>query len=429
MIRCTVGGTCSNVQVQASRAEGAIVNMKAMRTIARMCLLAQATACSGSSPPPAAAPEQAGLSTAEHGGGSAARGHGSVGIDERSYGQVDGKEVFLYTLTNEHGLSLKVTNYGTIITEFHVPDREGKLGDIVLGYESLDGYLKATPYFGATVGRVANRIKNAQFELEGKKYQLVANNGPHSLHGGVKGWDKVVWEATPEESSKGPTILFAYVSRDGEEGFPGTVAASVRYTLSNDNALHIDMQATTDEATIVNMAHHSYWNLAGYNSGPILDQELTIAAQSYTPSMPTDNGDPVPDGNVKPVQGTPFDFTVAKPIGKDLQAAGGKPVGFDHNWILDGEPSKMRFAARVRDPKSGRVLTLETDEPGIQFYTGNFLDGSITGKGATYARYTGFCLETQRYPNAINVPAWKSQVILKPGQTYEHSMVLRFSAE
>jgi len=403
--------------------------MKTKRVIARASLLALASACSGTPAPPAAAPEQARLASAEPGRDSAAPGHGGLGIDKQSYGQVDGKEVFLYTLTNEHGLSLKATNYGTIITEFRVPDRDGRLGDIALGYESLDGYLKATPYFGATAGRVANRIKNARFELEGKQYQLAANNGPHTLHGGVKGWDKVVWEATPEESSQGPTILFTYVSKDGEEGFPGNVTASVRYTLSNDNAFHVDMQATTDKATIVNMAHHSYWNLAGYNSGPIVDQELTIAAQSYTPSMPVDHGDPVPDGTVRPVQGTPFDFTVAKPIGKDLPAAGGKPVGFDHNWIIDGEPGKLRLAARVKDPKSGRVLTLETDEPGIQFYTGNFLDGSIVGKGATYAQYTGFCLETQRFPNAINVPAWKSQVILKPGQTYKHSMLLRFSAE
>jgi aldose 1-epimerase len=402
--------------------------MKATTIIVRTCLLALASACSGGPPPPAAAPEQAGLAAAEHSAGPAAPGHSS-GIAKQSYGQVDGKEVFLYTLTNDSGLTFKVTNYGTIITEFHVPDREGKLGDIALGYESLDGYLKATPYFGATAGRVANRIKNAKFELEGKKYQLAANNGPHTLHGGVKGWDKVVWEAQPEESPSGPTILFSYVSKDGEEGFPGTVTASVRYTLTNENTFNVDMQATTDKATIVNMAHHSYWNLGGYNSGTIVDHELMIPAQSYTPSMPVDNGDPVPDGTVKPVKGTPFDFTVAKPIAKDLQAAGGKPVGFDHNWVVDGEPGKMRLAARVKDPKTGRVLTLETDEPGLQFYSGKFLDGSITGKGATYAQYAGFCLETQRFPNAINVPAWKSQVILQPGQTYKHSMVHRFTTE
>jgi aldose 1-epimerase len=401
--------------------------MKATRIIARTWLFALASACSSSAPPPAAAPEQP--AAAEHGAEPAAAQPESASISKQSYGQVDGKEVSLFTLTNAKGVSFKVTNYGTIITEFHVPDRDGKLGDIVLGYENLDGYLKATPYFGATAGRVANRVKNAKFELDGKTYKLAANNGPHSLHGGVKGWDKVVWEGQPEETPNGPSILFSYVSKDGEEGFPGTVTASVRYTLTNDNTFNVDMQATTDKTTIVNMAHHTYWNLAGYASGPIVDQELTIAADKYTPSMPVENGDPVPDGTVKPVKGTPFDFTTAKPIGKDLQAAGGKPIGFDHNWIVNGEPGTMRLAARVKDPKTGRVLTLETDEPGVQFYSGKFLDGTITGKGATYAQYTGFCLETQRFPNAINVPAWKSQVVLQPGQTYKHSMVHRFSVE
>lgn len=400
--------------------------MKATTITARTWLFALASACSASPPPPAAAPEQP--AAAEHAAEPAAAPD-KASITEQSYGQVDGKAVSLYTLTNAKGLNLKVTNYGTIVTEFHVPDREGKLGDIVLGYENLDGYLKATPYFGATAGRVANRIKNAKFELDGKTYKLAANNGPHTLHGGVKGWDKVVWEAKPEETPNGPSILFSYVSKDGEEGFPGTVNASVRYTLTNDNTFNVDMQATTDKATIVNMAHHTYWNLAGYDSGPIVDQELMIAAEKYTPSMPVENGDPVPDGTVKPVKGTPFDFTTSKPIGKDLQAAGGKPVGFDHNWVVEGEPGTMRLAARVKDPKTGRVLTLETDEPGVQFYSGKFLDGSITGKGATYAQYTGFCLETQRFPNAINVPAWKSQVVLQPGQTYKHSMIHRFTTE
>jgi aldose 1-epimerase len=350
-------------------------------------------------------------------------------ISKAPYGTADGKEVSLYTLTNKNGLVLKVTNYGTIITELHVPDRAGKFADVALGYESLDGYVKATPYFGATVGRIANRIKNATFKLDGKTYKLAANNGPHSLHGGKKGWDKVVWDAEPIDSPNGPSIKFSYVSPDGEEGFPGTVKASTTYALTNANEFRVEMAATTDKTTIVNMAHHTYWNLGGYDSGLITDHELTIPADKYTPGVVDPSGDPVPNGTVKPVKGTPFDFLAAKPVGKDLQAAGGTPIGFDHNWIVNGEPHALRPAARIKDPKSGRVLTLEADQPGVQFYSGKFLDGSIKGKGAVYKQYAGFCLETQAFPNAINVPAWKDQVILKPGQTYKHTMIHRFTVE
>jgi aldose 1-epimerase len=337
--------------------------------------------------------------------------------------------VQLYTLTNKNGLELKVSSYGTIITQLRVPDRNGKLADIVLGYDSLDEYVRATPYFGATIGRIANRIKNAEFKLEGKTYKLYANNGPHSLHGGKQGWDKVIWDAEPKETSDGPEIHFSYTSPDGEEGFPGTVKASVVYALNDKNELVVTMQATTDKTTIVNMAHHTYWNLAGQGSGTIKDHELTLFADQYTPSAAVAGGDPVPDGAVKPVKGTPYDFTIAKPIGKDLEAVGGQPIGFDHNWVVNGEPNKLRPTARVKDPKSGRVMTLEADQPGVQFYSGKFLDGSNKGKGSTYQQYDGFCLETQKYPNAINVPAWKDQVILKPGQTYKHVMVHRFSVE
>jgi aldose 1-epimerase len=350
-------------------------------------------------------------------------------VVKADWGKVDGTPVQLYTLTNKNGLTMKVSNYGTIITELHVPDKAGKLGDIVLGYDTVDEYVKATPYFGATVGRIANRIKNAEFKLDGKTYKLAANNGPHNLHGGKKGWDKVIWAATTTETPDGPEIRFTYTSKDGEEGFPGTVQATVVYALNNKNELVVTMQATTDKTTIVNMAHHSYWNLGGHASGTIKDHELTLFADQYTPSAPVPGGDPVPDGTVKPVKGSPYDFTVAKTIGKDLEAVGGKPIGFDHNWIVNGEPNKLRPAARVKDPKSGRVLTLEADQPGIQFYSGKFLDGSNKGKGATYKQYDGFCLETQKYPNAINVPAWKDQTILKPGQTYKHVMVHRFSVE
>jgi aldose 1-epimerase len=350
-------------------------------------------------------------------------------VAKSDWGTVDGKTVQLYTLTNKNGLQLKVSNYGTIVTELHVPDRAGKLADIVLGYGTVDEYVKATPYFGATVGRIANRIKNAEFKLDGKTYKLYANNGPHSLHGGKKGWDKVIWDAETAETPDGPEIHFSYTSKDGEEGFPGMVKANVVYALNNKNEFVVTMSATTDKPTIVNMAHHTYWNLGGQGSGTIKDHELTLFADQYTPSAPVANGDPVPDGVVKPVKGTPYDFTTPKTIGKDLEAVGGKPIGFDHNWIVSGDSNKLRPAARVKDPKSGRVLTLDADQPGIQFYSGKFLDGSNKGKGSTYNQYDGFCLETQKYPNAINVPAWKDQVVLKPGQTYKHVMVHRFSVE
>lgn len=410
----------------------------AMRFLRFGALLGLLTACGGAQPPLAESPSTGPTAPMASSSATPAATPASapmpepkppVAVAKTDWGNVDGKTVQLYTLTNKNGLKLKVSSYGTIITELHVPDKAGNFADVVLGYDSLSEYVKATPYFGATVGRIANRIKNAEFKLDGKQYKLAANNGPHSLHGGKKGWDKVIWDAQASDTADGPEIRFAYTSPDGEEGFPGTVKATVIYTLTNKNELVVKMEATTDKTTIVNMAHHTYWNLGGHASGSIKDHELTLFAEQYTPSAPVAGGDPVPDGSVKPVKGTPFDFTVAKRIGKDLEAAGGKPIGFDHNWIVSGEPNKVRPAARVKDPKSGRVMTLEADQPGVQFYSGKFLDGSNKGKGATYAQYDGFCLETQKYPNAINVPAWKDQVILKPGQTYKHVMVHRFTAE
>jgi aldose 1-epimerase len=346
-------------------------------------------------------------------------------IAKTKYGSVDGQPVDLYTLTNAKGLVLKVTNYGTIITEFHVPDRNGKLADIVHGFENLEGYLKKTPYFGATVGRIANRIKDAKFTLEGKTYTLAANDGANTLHGGKKGWDKVVWNADAKETDRGPSIKFTYVSKDGEEGYPGTVTATTTYTLTNDNELRVDMEATTDKTTIVNMAHHTYWNLEGTAAGTIENQELTLFADKYTPYSP---GMP-PDGKILPVAKTPFDFTTAKPIGKDLKAVGNKPVGYDHNFIVNGDPHKLRPAARVKDPKSGRVMTVDTDQPGIQFYAGIFMDGTTKGKGVTHQQYSAFCLESQKFPNSINVPAWRDEVILKPGQIYKHTLIHKFTTE
>jgi aldose 1-epimerase len=345
-------------------------------------------------------------------------------IDKAKWGEADGKEVDLYTLTNRNGLVAKITNYGALVVELHVPDRNGQMGDVALGYDNLADYIKKNPYFGATVGRIGNRIANAQFELEGKTYKLAANNGTNHLHGGKKGWDKVVWDAEAMETPKGPALKLTYVSKDGEEGYPGTVTAVTTYTLTNKNELAIEMTATTDKTTIINMVHHSYFNLHGGTEGDIKDHVLTLFADKYTPGMP-------PDGRVVPVAGTPFDFRKPKAIGKDLEAAGspgaGTPVGYDSNWVVNGSPDKMRPVGRVEDPVSGRVMTVEANQPGVQFYSGIFMDGTTKGKGRTHTQYTGICLETQKFPNAINVPAWKDQVILKPGQTYRHDLVYKFS--
>jgi len=340
------------------------------------------------------------------------------------FGTIDNTPVQLYTLTNKNGLVAKITNYGATLTELHVPDRAGTMADVVLGFDSLDGYRTGTAYFGAIVGRVANRIMNAGFTLEGKRYELAANDKPHHLHGGRRGWDKVVWNASAIDTADGPALELTYVSKDGEEGYPGTVQAKTVYTLTNANELKVEMQADADKTTLVNMAHHSYWNLGGHNSGTILDHELTLYADQYTPGTPM-----VPDGRITPVKGTPFDFTSAKSIGKDLKQTGGSPTGYDHNFVVNGEPNQLRPVARVKDPRSGRVMTVSADQPGVQFYTGNFLNGSARGKGTTYVQYAALCLETQKFPNAINVPAWQDQVILRPGQTYRHVMVHAFSAE
>ena len=341
-----------------------------------------------------------------------------------AFGKLGDTPVQIYTLTNKNGLVARITNYGATLTELHVPDRAGALADVVLGFDDLDGYRKGTAYFGAIVGRVANRIMNASFELEGQRYSLAANDRPHHLHGGRTGWDKVIWNARPVDTADGPALELIYVSKDGEEGYPGTVTARTVYTLTSKNELKVEMDATTDKTTLVNMAHHSYWNLGGYDSGTILDHELMLNADQYTPGTPM-----VPDGRVVSVKGTPFDFTSAKAVGRDLKQAGGKPIGYDHNFVVNGVPNQLRPVARLRDPKSGRVMTVAADQPGVQFYTGNFLDGSAKGKGATYGQYAALCLETQKFPNAINVPAWRDQVILRPGQMYRHLMVHTFSVE
>ena len=386
--------------------------MLGLKTLLGALSLAVSTSCAGgivSPAPSAAAPAR------------------SATIEQKVWGEVDGKPVTLFTLTNEHGLVLKVASYGGVITELHVPDRTGKLADIVLGFDDLASYRKSSPYFGAIIGRVANRISGAQFQLEETSYRLAANNGNNSLHGGVKGWDKVVWDAVAVDTPEGPAVQLSYTSKDGEEGFPGTVQAKNTYTLTNANELKVEMHAVSDRLTVLNMAHHTYWNLAGHASGPVFEQVAKINAHRYTPTDPVLH---TLGGEIAPVAGGAFDFTSAKPIGRDLQAAGGDPIGFDSNWIVDGSPHELRAVARVKDPHSGRVLTLTGDQPGVQFYTANYLDGTLVGKGgAKYAQYSAFCLETQRFPNAINVPAWRPQVILEPGQVYTSRMVHAFTTE
>lgn len=406
--------------------------VRVLRGAVGLLLLAPALgACGGKQQAPEAAAPEAPEATAPEPGAAAPEAPSPpaaprpAAIAKQPFGQVDGKEVELYTLTNSNGLVLKVTNYGAIVTELHVPDRQGQRADIVHGFDNVDDYVKGSPYFGATVGRVANRIRGAKFKLDGKTYKLAMNNPDTKshLHGGAKGWDKAIWTAETSESEAGPSIKLTYVSPDGEEGYPGAVTATTTYTLTNGNELRVDMEATTDKPTVINMAHHTYWNLGGTASGTIEDHELTLFADALAPGLPPTSS------KTRPVAKTPFDFTEPKPIGRDLAKTGGKPAGYDHHYVVQGDPHQLRPFARVKDPKSGRVMTLDADQPGVQFYTGNFLDGKTSGKGATHVQYSAFCLESQKVPNSINIPAWRDEVILKPGQTYKSTMVHKFTTE
>jgi aldose 1-epimerase len=334
----------------------------------------------------------------------------------------DGGEVKLFTLMNDRGLEMKVINYGGIITVLKAPDRHGKFGDVVQGHDTLEGYLHRSRYFGALIGRYGNRIRRGQFSLNGNAYNLPINNGRNHLHGGVKGFDKVVWDA--DQITAG--LRLTYRSWDGEEGYPGNLEATVIYSLTEVNELRIEYFATTDTDTIVNLTNHSYFNLAG--DGTILDHELTINADAFTP---VDSG-LIPTGEIRPVNGTAMDFTSAKPIGahindsdEQLQMAGG---GYDHNFVLRPGGDTFRAVATLREPASGRVVEIASTQPGLQFYSGNFLDGSIIGKhGQAYGKYSGCCLETQHFPDSPNHPNFPSTV-LKPGEEYQHTTVYRFSA-
>lgn len=349
-------------------------------------------------------------------------GEKKMSIEKQAFGKTpDGKDVDLYTLTNTNGLKTQITNYGGIVTTLYVPDRDGKLDDIVLGYETLDEYIVNSPYFGALIGRYGNRIDKGKFTLDGVDYTLATNDGENHLHGGVKGFDKVVWDAEPIESPDGPALKLTYLSADGEEGYPGNLKSTVIYTLTNDNELKVEYEAETDKPTVLNLTHHSYFNLAGHGSGDILSHELMLTADNYTP---VDEG-LIPTGEIRAVKGTPMDFTVPKAVGARIEKVEG---GYDHNYVLNNSDGSLALAASVYEPKTGRLMEISTTEPAIQFYSGNFLDGSNKGKGAVYNKHNGFCLETQHYPDSPNKPDFPS-VVLKPGEKYTHLTVHKFSTK
>ncbi len=336
----------------------------------------------------------------------------------------DGEEVDLFVLGNAAGCKAKVLTYGALLMELDVPDRDGKLADVVLGFDNFEGYLGNRPFFGCTVGRVANRIAGARFTLDGKEHKLAANDGANSLHGGLKGFDKVVWRVDESGSGGGKAFVrMSYRSKDGEEGYPGNLSCQVTYTLTDDTELRIDYRATTDRPTPVNLTNHSYFNLAGQASGDVLGHELTLNADRYTPA----GAGLIPTGEIKPVRGTPLDFTKPEKIGSRIGELKDKPVGYDHNFVLDKDDKKLALAAKVYESKSGRVMEMYTTEPAVQLYTGNFLDGSVKGKGGVaYKQYQALCLEAQHYPDSVHHPEFPS-TILKPGETYTQTTVYRFS--
>lgn len=347
-------------------------------------------------------------------------------VMKQNYGTLpDGRIAKLYTLTNVHGLKATLTDYGAILVSLEVPDREGKLADVALGYDSLEGWLSSTGYFGATVGRYGNRIAKGKFVLDGKTFTLATNNGENHLHGGVKGFDKVFWDAKLLKRRGAAGVRFSYTSPDGEEGYPGNLKASVTYLLTDNDELRVEFKATTDKPTIVNLVHHSYWNLTGDPNNTILDHELTLAANRF---LPVDEG-LIPTGELRPVKGTPFDFTQPTKIGARINADDEqlkRGNGYDHCWVFRNQTGKVALGATLYDPSTGRAMDLLTDQPGIQFYSGNFLDGTVKGKGdVKYQFRTGLCLETQHYPDSPNKPDFPS-VVLRPGEIYRHTMILRF---
>ncbi|MFT4685378.1 MAG: aldose 1-epimerase [Neolewinella sp.] len=348
-----------------------------------------------------------------------------LSLTDTLFGQTPDGPVTKYTLQNEHGMQVSILDRGGIITNIIVPDRDGELADVVLGFDNIDGYLGKYPYFGALIGRYGNRIANGRFSIDGKDYTLATNNGPNSLHGGLKGFDRKRWKATllKEESRVG--VSLSGVSPDGEEGYPGNLSISVTYWLNNGNELLMEYEAKTDEATVVNLTNHSYFNLKGAGNGDILDHVLTLHAGAFTPVDST----LIPNGTKEPVEGTAFDFRQPTAIGvridsdSDQMTYGG---GYDHNFVLDRTGAELAEIAAVYEPTTGRTLEVETSEPGVQFYSGNFLDGSKIGKGnIPYEFRTGFCLETQHFPDSPNQPNFPS-TLLQPGETYGSSTIYRF---
>ncbi len=329
----------------------------------------------------------------------------------------DGTPVELFTLTG--AIVVRIASFGATITELHAPDRHGRHANVVLGFGDLGSYARGCPYFGATIGRVANRIRGASFELDGRAFDLPANNGPHHLHGGPRGWDKAVWRPEPRADAFGPSVLFHHVSPDGDAGYPGRVEASVRYTLTRAGDLVVDEEGVTDAPTPLNLTNHSYFNLAGAGQGTILDHELTLDATRYLPTTP----ERVPTGDVLPVDETPFDFRDARAIGRGRAAL---PSGYDHPFVAN-PAAGLRRIALLRDPRSGRTLEIGSTKPSVQFYDGDFLDGSITGNGGTYVKNGALCLEPQGYPDAVHHKAFPT-VVLRPGETYRHRTVYRFGA-
>lgn len=356
----------------------------------------------------------------------AAEGKAKPGIERSAFGKMaDGQAIDLYTLTNSSGMKVTITNYGGHVVSIIVPDRQGRMADVVLGFDHLDGYLATNPFFGALVGRYANRIGKAEFNLDGVEYKLAKNDGPNSLHGGLKGFDKQVWKAH-EVSHPHPALELAYLSKDGEEGYPGNLSVKVVYTLTDANELRIDYTATTDKDTVLNLTNHSYFNLAGAGNGDILKQEMMINADRFTPIDAT----LIPTGELRSVAGTPLDFRKPTAIGARINADDEQLKfghGYDHNFVINRKGPGLALAARAVDPGSGRVLEVLTTQPGVQLYTGNFLDGSIHGKdGKAYGRRSAFCLETQHFPDSPNKPKFPTTE-LKPGQTFHETTVYKFS--
>jgi len=349
---------------------------------------------------------------------------GTMGVVRGSFGETAaGETVGSWLLDNGSGMRALLIDYGGTLVRLDVPDKDGNVANVVLGCETMACYENESPYFGCIVGRYANRIAGGRFTLDGEEYTLAINNEPNTLHGGERGFDKVIWAAEQAQGRDDAVgVVFRYTSADGEEGYPGALDVHVTYWLTADNSLEVDYRATTDRATVVNLTHHSYFNLAGQGNGDILGHEVQLNADHYTP---VDEA-LIPTGEIAPVADTPLDFRAPHAIGARI---GEVPGGYDHNFVLNGPTGWLRFAARAKDPESGRYLEIHTTEPGIQFYTGNFLDGTITGTdGKVYGQYYGFCLETQRFPDTPNQPGFPSAV-LRPGETYRHTTVHRFGAE